>query len=505
MKKFLKTFLALGIAVASGLSFSACVQETEQPHETPDDPVIVNPDNPKDDPTPVDPTPEEPEEPVVKPNELFDEFLANLNAVENYTFTLSNGDKYLFDGDSMRVYENGNGGGDFFMYEDGVPYVYRFESSKGLWHKENTEDFDVDAIIFDDLFGATLTEYDTKSDEISVSMDGRKYVATLNEENLTMTAENGDWFEISEIGSTKVSLPNAIFIVDDTEKEPENPPITEPDDPEPDEPEVEEDLVYTLDEQGNRVYDSKVLAEVFLTALNSTREGETQTVYGELIYGLGKSVDDVKFVSTEGDTITFGALATAKNGVKNFAIFNLKDNSENNIGVDKTSWLNYLSSTDVFETPNLTRVQYTTDDAQYGEIVETAFENVANKLAENGVQDRSINTLGTPITKLKNSDVVWAYSIEKNQTGVGYDIGNTAYCGLAGVVLNSEGDYEYFETAVVSRLSASKSSLETVAEDGVFIVTRLENNIKANNDFYKAENTKSIDLYNEKEGKGLEL
>ncbi len=500
MNKYLKRFLALGIVGASVLTFSACAMGNDEGKgDDPGGPVYVDPtpDNPKpDDPTPVDPTPDEP---VVNPDKEFNEFLANLSAEGSYTYTLSEDDFYLVEGTSVKACLDGNRDGDFYVYEDGVPYAYRFESSKGLWHKEDFEEFDVNSLVLDELNSAIVTDYDEKTETYSIEMGGKVYTATLDDEGLTMALENGEEFSISEIGSTEVNLPRAMFIVDNTEKDPENPPITDPEDPV-----VDEDKVYTLDEQGNRVYDSKVLAEVFLTALNSTKEGETQNVYASITYGYGAKVNDIKFVNSNGGKLQIGATAVSIYDANNFAIFDIDEDAFASIENDKDAWISAVNSKNI-SVNNSNIMQYTTDDAQYGEIVATAFENVANKLAENGVQNESINTLGTPITKLKNADVVWAYSIENSRTGSGYDIGNVARCGLAGVVLNAEGNYEYFETAVVSRWSASKGPLERVAENGVFIVTDLENNIEANNDFYKTKSTKSIDLYNEKEGKELEM
>ena len=500
MNKYLKRFLALGIVGASVLTFSACAMGNDEGKgDNPGGPVYVDPtpDNPKpDDPTPVDPTPDDP---VVNPDKEFNEFLANLNAEGSYTYTLSEDDFYLVEGTSVKACLDGNRDGDFYVYEDGVPYAYRFESSKGLWHKEDFEEFDVNSLVLDELNSAIVTDYDEQTETYSIEMGGKVYTATLDDEGLTMALENGEEFSISEIGSTEVNLPRAMFIVDNTEKDPENPPITDPEDPV-----VDEDKVYTLDEQGNRVYDSKVLAEVFLTALNSTKEGETQNVYASITYGYGAKVNDIKFVNSNGGKLQIGATAVSIYDANNFAIFDIDEDAFASIENDKDAWISAVNSKNI-SVNNSNIMQYTTDDAQYGEIVATAFENVANKLAENGVQNESINTLGTPITKLKNADVVWAYSIENSRTGSGYDIGNVARCGLAGVVLNAEGNYEYFETAVVSRWSASKGPLERVAENGVFIVTDLENNIEANNDFYKTKSTKSIDLYNEKEGKELEM
>lgn len=503
MNKYLKRFLALGIVGASVLTFSACAMGNDEGKgDDPGGPVYVDPtpDNPKpDDPTPVDPTPDDP---VVNPDKEFNEFLANLNAEGSYTYTLSEDDFYLVEGTSVKACLDGNRDGDFYVYEDGVPYAYRFESSKGLWHKEDFEEYNVNSLVLDELNSAIVTDYDEKTETYSIEMGGKVYTATLDDEGLTMALENGEEFSISEIGSTEVNLPRAMFIVDDTEKDPENPPITDPEDPV-----VDEDKVYTLDEQGNRVYDSKVLAEVFLTALNSTKEGETETIYQDLTFGASKSVNEVKFVSTADNSLKFGALTESKSGNINFGVFELNISSIDSLSANKSDWINVLMDKNVYELPDSSRVQYTTDDAQYGEIVETAFENVANKLAENGVQKDSINTLGTPITKLKNSDVIWAYSIENDRTGAGYDMGNTARCGLAGVILNAEGKYEYFETAIVTRWLTTETPLETVAKDGVFLVSYLENNIEANSDFYKTEITsaKSIDLYNEKEGKELEM
>lgn len=500
MNKYLKRFLALGIVGASVLTFSACAMGNDEGKgDDPGGPVYVDPtpDNPTpDDPTPVDPTPDDP---VVNPDKEFNEFLANLSAEGSYTYTLSEDDFYLVEGTSVKACLDGNRDGDFYVYEDGVPYAYRFESSKGLWHKEDFEEFDVNSLVLDELNSAIVTDYDEKTETYSIEMGGKVYTATLDDEGLTMALENGEEFSISEIGSTEVNLPREMFIVDNTEKDPENPPITDPEDPV-----VDEDKVYTLDEQGNRVYDSKVLAEVFLTALNSTKEGETQNVYASITYGYGAKVNDIKFVNSNGGKLQIGATAVSIYDANNFAIFDIDEDAFASIENDKDAWISAVNSKNI-SVNNSNIMQYTTDDAQYGEIVATAFENVVNKLAENGVQNESINTLGTPITKLKNADVVWAYSIENSRTGSGYDIGNVARCGLAGVVLNAEGNYEYFETAVVSRWSASKGPLERVAENGVFIVTDLENNIEANNDFYKTKSTKSIDLYNEKEGKELEM
>lgn len=513
MNKYLKRFLALGIVGASVLTFSACAtNDTPGKHEQTDGPGYVDPTPDGQtpiDPVPVDPIPDDekpvdptPEEPVVDLDKEFNEFLAKMNAEGDYTYTLSDDNFYLIDGTSVKACLDGNRNGDFYMYEDGVPYVYRFEGSKGLWHKENFEQFDADSLVLEKLNDAIVIDYDSKTETYSIQMDGKVYDATFDGEALTMTLESGEEFSISKVGETNVELPKAMFIVDDTEKEEEKPPVVEPD--EPDEPVVEEEKVYTLDEQGNRVYNSKVLAEVFLTALNSTKEGETQNVYASITYGYGAKVNDIKFVNSNGGKLQIGATAVSIYDANNFAIFDIDEDAFASIENDKDAWISAVNSKNI-SVNNSNIMQYTTDDAQYGEIVATAFENVANKLAENGVQNESINTLGTPITKLKNADVVWAYSIENSRTGSGYDIGNVARCGLAGVVLNAEGNYEYFETAVVSRWSASKGPLERVAENGVFIVTDLENNIEANNDFYKTKSTKSIDLYNEKEGKELEM
>ncbi len=465
MNKFLEKILKRGVPFAvcliMGASiFTACGQE-----KTPDEPVNPNPPIV----TPIDPDkptqPEQPDKPTQpeKPSwnrEAYDNFIGLMNVEKSYKYTLTENGKtdiYEIDGEKIRYRENGDRRGVYFNTEGEKTYQYKFDESDMKYHKTNTDLLIANSIIYDSLFAGDVSNYNAETQEYTVTVDGDKYQASISSDALNLVGENKT-IDITNVGDWTVSMPNNNFVVDDTEKEPDQPdkPI------DPDEPIVSGDKIFTVDSLGNRVYNNKLLAETVLEALNTEVDGKTLYKHLESV---GVSVDSVKYISIADGVIELGTVTTSAFGSNAFTTFKIAENILTNTDTKETVMSTLLKDKQI--TAKSTGViQYSTDseDKALAENVKIVAQNVINNLAKYGVQE-TLGDVKAPLSELQNAKIVSASTERVDGDGLGSGFpGHIVYMRVRATVETASGEYQFLDTMIYSQQFPSKTPFDVVLE-----------------------------------------
>ncbi len=477
MKKFLKVMVTLSLCGFISTSISACAQAKDDPKPNPG-PSIE---------TPVKPTPDVPTTPVLD-TKAYDDFVASLSAKQNYTYSITeNGAKdiYQIDGTTVRFRENGDRRGIYSYEESNQTFKLEYDAEDMYYHKTKAEKVDVNAIVYSDLLNAKLTAYNEDTNAFTATFRNAQYSVVVSDDSLELV--NGDVsYTVSEVGTTTFSLPDERLIVDDTDKEPVG-----PEKPDPEKPVVGEDKIYAVDANGNRVYNTKLLAETLKTALNTTKEGQNQNLYASITSGAAASADDVKFVSTSGDSIVLGVVASSISGAKIFDIISISKSAVESLSSDKQAWIGGIAADNIDRPYSTIVIKQQSFDEEYQESLKTAFAKVANKLAVYGSQPYGINTRTEPMTEIGNAEVLVAFESNIVPTGSsGYDMGNIDFVGLSGIVLNKEtGDVYFVSTELVTTMSSTKTPIETIitGTEQNFLARKASQPISVDKEFYKTE------------------
>ena len=487
MKKFTKKAITFALTGVLGLSTMAGLVacDNEKPPVDPNPPIVIPDPNP-----PVDPKPVEPE----IPTDAYDEFVARMGGNNCYSYTYTKNGRetwYKFQGDKMVV----DGYKTFLYLEKGVTYQLSYDETEEKYRKTVSETtLDVESYILSDLNLAVLTSYDEDSEEYTVSMAGQTWKMLVSDSRLVL--ESGDvQHKVEAVDLINVNLPSQDKIIDDTTSIDPKPPVVEPDDP------IVEDKVYTINAQGVRVYNSKLLAETIKEALN-TQVGNG-TLYGAITYGIGTTVDEVLFISTQGEDIKIGAVASGAGASgKTLGIFTIKNDSVSTWSENKQVWIDGFVKNKNISVNGVRGVDFKKSEENKEQLTEI-FEKVLDKYATNGVQAQSKNILGTPIPRFENSTVLCVYEYAGDQEGIAaLDMGNIHHIGLVGVVIDKNGEPVFLNLGVATTdfVSAYDTILNTNnSVNNEFIVFEQVQKIEANKDFYQKESSKEKNSVKAKE------
>ncbi len=486
MNKFLEKILKKGVPFAVCLVMGASILTACGQEKTPDEPVNPNPPIV----TPIDPDkptqPEQPEKPTEpeKPSwnrEAYDNFIGLMNVEKSYKYTLTENGKtdiYEIDGEKIRYRENGDRRGVYFNTEGEKTYQYKFDESDMKYHKTNTDLLIANSIIYDSLFAGDVSNYNAETQEYTVTVDGDEYQASISSDALNLVGENKT-IDITNVGDWTVSMPNDNFVVDDTEKEPDQPdkPI------DPDEPIVSGDKIFTVDSLGNRVYNNQLLAETVLEALNTDIGGKKLCADAAIAID---SVDSVKYISVADGKIEFGTVANNIFGKKSFCIFTLSENNILSNGAELKT--NLLSGGKITGEAKDSIQNYTDEmDSTFAENTKTVASNVINRLAKDGVQ-KELGISGDAATELQGAKVLFAYTVKSiSESGVGYGIGNVQFLGVRCVVETASGECRFIDTDIVTRMLPSQTPFDVLlaGNNSNFIVNERAKDKIVEKSFYK--------------------
>ena len=409
MKRVFKGLLALSVAfVMSFFALTAC-GEGEQEKEDDETPSTEE-QNPAPD---GDPAPG----PSWTTAE-YDAFVAKMGTAGNYTFVKTEAETtftYRIEGDKVHFYENDDVYGIFWYAEGEDFFQLKFESDK-YYHKTRIASFDTASYIYNDMKSASITDFDEETQTYTVTMGGATYTMVISNESVRFEGD-GKSMTVEYVDDTKVQLPKDYNIKDDTAKPSEpNPPKEEPDDPV-----LPDDKIYTVDAQGNRTYNSKLLGETIKELMNSEAEDGT-VLFTKLTYGYGVSVNEVLFVVTQGEDIQIGTLATI--GINTVVdVFRIAQSTVSQLAAEKQAWVDAFSEGNGIDVLDVSRINYAVSmEEPHHEVLMQIAKKAFDKLAEEGVRSEGLNTVGTPEPRYANSEVLAAFEGEdvlEGQAGLG--------------------------------------------------------------------------------------
>ncbi len=469
VNKAAQRILPLFIVLGGGTTFAAC--GVDSGNETPpnsDPPPVINPVDPEPTPTP---------DPVI-PTADYDQFVAKLEQSRNYTYIVD--DKkglatYEIDGNKVCLEDFSIDVNRVYLLNEG-DYTYRFvyNAMEEKFFKTRDEvKTNFDAYILNRLKLAEITAYDKDKELYSVTIDGKNYTAKLDTESLVLDDGKVKYY-IEDVNATSFTLPCGDIVVDKTEEE------QEPEKPEPGEP-VVKDSVYTVDAQGARVYDKAVLTRTVVEALNTERP-TGETLYSSITSNVGKSVDEVLFVSTSGENIRVGALCTSVADKKTVDIFDIFNSKTENISADKQDWIDSLLLNNIYTNEIIFRsfaqlINTECFNEEHQGVLQKTYKAVMNKFAECGEQTNSYNILGTPVPRFENASAVgYVFEAKDDADGlVGFGLGITRRTQLFALTVDKNGEYVFVNINVAST-SFRDNIYDTILGGGIndkFIVYRV--------------------------------
>ncbi len=485
MSKFEKRLAPLVLATVMGLSFislTACGDGKTPTEPVNPGPGIEAPDNPPVNPPIVTPGPEEPGDQI--PTEAYDVFVANMGLRRNYTYSVTadgTATIYQIDGDKVCFYEVGSGYETIWYTENGSSYQLKYEDD-GYYHKTNIDAFDTDEYILKDMQNANIVSYDEDSEKYIVELDGKQYSATVSDDAVVFDDSN----KICVVEAVnKTTFP----VIDNSQIKDESSPVKPVD---PEKPVVPGDKIYTVDAQGVRTYNSKLLGEILKTAMN-TEDESGKTLLNKFSSGVGVSVDDILYVSTEGDTIEIGTVAQFSNN-KIIEIFKIEKSSVGEIGDSKEAWVSEITrqTTEFVLGYELIRIDYDASmDAEHQAVLKEVFGKALDKVAVDGVQVSGYNKKGEPKDRYANSEVLAVFEFGDGLDGqAGLDLGYTHRKGLVGIIKDGNGQPVIVSMNVATtNLDSFENTVLNKEKDknNKFVVYKMDIEQNIDNQFFKEE------------------
>ena len=290
----------------------------------------------------------------------------------------------------------------------------------------------------------------------------------------------GDDYEktIYNIGNTTVNMPEASKIVDDTTI------VTPP-------PVVETDKIYTVDENGNYVFNISAMVDV-LKQKNQDGDLWISKYYNDLYVFSSQNVTDVVYINATSGSLEIGLLME-NNGlnVKQFGTMVSKDNSwsefiedDKNNSIDKfKEYIETGSKSLKYENP--ITYEYNTKDASTEQLTEfkTMTKNILTKIATIGIQLTSVNEPGVnPIPEYENAKVLFGFKTPAGSVGIGADLGNSKTWHHY-YLLDVNGQLEFANVEISSSIDRVANEKENVlnANDKGYIIAKVERD-KINNE-----------------------
>ena len=413
------------------------------------------------------------------PVEKVNEFLAEIDK-NNFTYTENvNGSvmNYFIEGDTWKVYEDNDNIGHYYYVEDGKAYLLNYDKTDNMWHKTETNLRDTKELVYNDLINVNWTSFDSNENVITGEVDGKEVNLKFNSSSVVVY---GDDYEktIYNIGSTTVNMPEASKIVDDTTI------VTPP-------PVVETDKIYTVDENGNYVFNISAMVDV-LKQKNQDGDLWISKYYNDLYVFSSQNVTDVVYINATSGSLEIGLLME-NNGlnVKQFGTMVSKDNSwsefiedDKNNSIDKfKEYIETGSKSLKYENP--ITYEYNTKDASTEQLTEfkTMTKNILTKIATIGIQLTSVNEPGVnPIPEYENAKVLFGFKTPAGSVGIGADLGNSKTWHHY-YLLDVNGQLEFANVEISSSIDRVANEKENVlnANDKGYIIAKVERD-KINNE-----------------------
>ena len=413
------------------------------------------------------------------PVEKVNEFLAEIDK-NNFTYTENvNGSvmNYFIEGDTWKVYEDNDNIGHYYYVEDGKAYLLNYDKTDNMWHKTETDLRDTKELVYNDLINVNWTSFDSNENVITGEVDGKEVNLKFNSSSVVVY---GDDYEktIYNIGNTTVNMPEASKIVDDTTI------ITPP-------PVDETDKIYTVDENGNYVFNIPAMVDV-LKQKNQDGDLWISKYYNDLYVFSSQNVTDVVYINATSGSLEIGLLME-NNGlnVKQFGTMVSKDNSwsefiedDKNNSIDKfKEYIETGSKSLKYENP--ITYEYNTKDASTEQLTEfkTMTKNILTKIATIGIQLTSVNEPGVnPIPEYENAKVLFGFKTPAGSVGIGADLGNSKTWHHY-YLLDVNGQLEFANVEISSSIDRVANEKENVlnANDKGYIIAKVERD-KINNE-----------------------
>ena len=456
-------FLCVIMIIATCFAITGC-GKTDNPSsgiETP-----VTPDPP--DPTPVDPTPSEPVDPPVPaiPTEKVAKLLSDMGT--NYTYSFSSGNRdinYYFDGDKVQIKNNKKRISDYHYVDGDKAYDLIYNKETSMWGRYDATGFDVNCLIMDSLRNARWTAYDEIQNCFVGIFEEKEMTLYLDDEGGTLVGDNY-YGCISRIGETSVTLPESekIYNAD---------PTIEPADPtDP----AEGSAFYTIDTNGNYVFDIATIQKVFM---GKTQNGNTliDQVYKNCTIFNDRIVENVVFVNPTAERFQIGVLMhfdpeIHENVDTTTRLSVINDQNEmwknfvsdpNNNTVSKLKEFLLTTSKQSSKKPfkidsklNQVKVEYTTLDADYETEHKAEFEklteSVMETVSEYGCKDTRFAEYRDKIDEYKTAKVLFGIKTPAGKESAGLSMGYVSDWHQY-YVLEVEGNVEFADFLIFSSSS----------------------------------------------------
>lgn len=453
-------FLCVIMIIATCFVVTGC-GKTDNPSSGIETPVTPEPP----DPTPVEPTPSEPANPTVPaiPTEKYTQLLERMGT--NYTYSFSSGNtdvNYYFDGDKVQIKNNKKRISDYHYVDGEKAYDLIYDKETSKWGRYDATGYDVNCLIMDSLRNARWTAYDEIQNCFVGIFEEKEMTLYLDDEGGTLVGD--DYYGcISRIGETSVTLPESekIYNAD---------PTIEPTDP------AESSAFYTIDSNGNYVFDIATIQKVFM---GKTQTGNTliDQVYKNCTVFNDRIVENVVFVNPTAERFQIGVLMhfdpeILENPDTTTRLSIINDQNE--------TWKNFVSDTNnntvsklkeflltkpasfsknpfKFDSKlNQVKVEYTTIDADYETEHKAEFEKLTESametVSEYGCKDTGVSEYRDKIEEYKNAKILFGIKTPAGKESAGLSMGYVSEWHQY-YVLEVEGKIEFADFAIFSSSS----------------------------------------------------
>lgn len=386
----------------------------------------------------------------------------------NYTYSFSSGNKdvnYYFDGDKVQIKNNIKRISDYHYVDGEKAYDLIYDKETSKWGRYDATGFDVNCLIMDSLRNARWTAYDEIQNCFVGIFEEKEMTLYLDDEGGTLMGDNY-YGCISRIGETSVTLPESekIYNAD---------PTIEPADPtDP----AEGSAFYTIDTNGNYVFDIATIQKVFM---GKTQNGNTliDQVYKNCTVLNDIIVENVVFINPTAERFQIGVLMHLdpeihENVDTTTCLSVINDQNEtwknfvsdpNNNTVSKLKEFLLTTSKQSSKKPfkfdsklNQVKVEYTTIDADYEtehkEEFEKLTESVMETVSEYGCKDTGVSEYRDKIEEYKNAKILFGIKTPAGKESAGLSMGYVSEWHQY-YVLEVEGKIEFADFAIFSSSS----------------------------------------------------
>lgn len=406
-------------------------------------------------PTPGPTTPVTP--PVVEqvPVEQITEFIKLLDS--NYTYAIQNGSssftKGLIDENTVQVFASMyDTRGAYTVVEGDKTYSYTYDPEDAMWHKREAESLDFDSLIVDKLVAAEWTAYNKETGVFTGTFDGKTVSAQIVKKGdateIVIADGEGFKFEVYDIDTTMITMPDASKIVDHTTPSVE-PPVVEPPIVEP--PVVDTTNIYTVDAQGKYDFNIVLMRDVFDAWLKGENQWGKDVVAQRTLTSAAET-ENVVYVNPSEDGIEFG-VQYSNNGKSYFRNFTITDavltsGFESQTIKTEEEFVEYLNSIAIGRL-TIGDMSATIDTTISDEHMATITENIFDRLATVGVQSEGITATGSPISDFADVEIIKGFKSVASSASAGAGLGNNTSSTYYYLV-EIDGKVEFVEVAVAA-------------------------------------------------------